>query len=194
MKALTHYIHKLPGKHEVNFLAAPLVTSRGVWFPPWMKHQQIKGMHTPTLKATDHNVMSDKMTSYIKTSDLVICQYIKPTASTLLNYNKLLELTGRKTTILTTTTFHFHETDPLWLNQSKTNEINNDIMIRSSNLIESFPGKISCKKTDSGWNHPNSFYFLELTRLICDYVGLDFYDSETYHYYLNSGYPFYQNE
>lgn len=194
MKALTHYIHKLPGKHEVNFLAAPLETSRGIWFPNFMPAQHFSGKYTPTIKTTDHNVMNDKMTSCIKTSDLIICQPIKVTTSPILNYNKLLELAGRKTTIITTTNFHFNETDPSWLNQTKTNEINNDIMIRSSNLIETFPGKISCKKTASGWNHPNSFYFLEITRMICAHVGLDFYDSETYCHYLNSGYPFYQNE
>jgi len=194
LKALTHYMHKLPRGHTVNFLPVPIKTSRGIWLAPWSVEQSFNHLSTPTMVVANTSDRDSETIKYISDSDLIICQPIKPTASSLFNIDKLLDYAGPNTKILTIPSFHFCETDPVFLQKTRINEINKNIMIRTSTIVDKFPGKVECKRTETGWNHPNSFYFLELTRMICDYVGLDFYDTETYCHYLNSGYPFYQDE
>ena len=191
LKALTHYMHKLPGEHTVNYLPISFKTSRGNWDAPWFYSQSFESLPTPVLVVANTSERNGKTINYISDSDLIICQPITPTTNPIFNIDKLLDYTGPNTKILTIPSFHFCETDPVFLQKTRINETNKNIMIRTSAIVDKFPGKVECKRTESGWNHPNSFYFLELTRMICEYVGLDFYDSETYYHYLNLGYPFY---
>lgn len=194
VKALTHYIHKLPEQHTVNFLPTSFKGSRGIWYPSFFEHQSFCHLPTPTMVIANNSNRDSEMINYISNSDLIICQHIKPTTNSLFNTDKLLDYTGPNTKILTISSFNFCETNPVFLQKTKTNEIKNNITIKASAIVDKFPGRVECKLTKSGWNHPNSFYFLELTRMICDHTGMDFYDSETYYHYLNSGYPFYQDE
>ena len=120
-------------------------------------------------------------------SDVVIYQHLSKKASRHFHSKRLQEL-ARRSQLISISSVHYDPSDPLktHLNQMIKKARQNKIDIPAHKIIEKHGAKI----TMASLMWPQVFYFLELTRKVCQKIGLNYYNNTKYSELLELGYPF----
>jgi hypothetical protein len=151
------------------------------------KHDEIKPWAGKLIKRAKNPSMGVDM---VKKSDLVFYQTIRLETSKLFNLAKLRSYVD-VSKLKQIGVFHYNPNDPFiesgfvgMMEREKRHKIEFSIC----ELIYKHRDKIYCQPGNR--RHPNSFYFLELVRSICEKMEWDFYDESTYMEILEQKWPF----
>ena len=191
--SLTWYLSQLGPEFDVSYVCpsmklqdliigdsveeAPLLNNYDDYFIKAGK--LIKGAKTPSMGV-----------DMVKKSDLVFFQTIRLSTSKLFNLPKLQSYVD-VSKLKQIGVFHYNPDAPFiesgFLGMMEREKQNN-VEFSICDLICKHRDKIYCQP--GNLSHPNSFYFLELVRSICEKMEWDFYDESTYMEILEQKWPF----
>lgn len=123
----------------------------------------------------------------LRESNVVIYQHLSKKASKRF-HSKRLQRLARESQLISISSMHYDPLDPsqTYLNKMITKALRQKIDVPAHKIIEKHGKKITMASVM--W--PQAFYFLELTREICQKIGLNYYSDTKYSELLELGYPF----
>lgn len=184
--ALNWYIHQLLPDSECKWVSPEI-------FHFWGNKPQYTSTKSMWQSQANHNIFNtDEGIDYIKSSDYIIYQKIKPSTSTLFNYEKIESYAKPSARLVSLTYIHYNKetSDPLQGMVEREELLSPDIRI--SKLISEHPNRENFKFNAKG-THCNSVVFLEILREICRKFNWDFFNDEQYIQIKEKYYPFGEN-
>jgi hypothetical protein len=184
--SLNWYIHQLLPDSECKWVSPEI-------FQFWGNKPQYTSTKSMWQSQANHNIFNtDEGIDYIKSSDYIIYQKIKPSTSTSFNYEKIASYAKPSARLVSLTYIHYNKkaSDPLQGMVEREELLSPDIRI--SKLISEHPDRENFKFNAKG-THCNSFVFLEILREICEKLEWNFFDYEQYIKIKEKHYPFGKN-
>ena len=193
--SLTWYLSQLGPEFDVSYVSPSLklqdlIIGDSVEEAPLLnnhEHDEIKPWKGLLVKMAKTPSMGVDM---VKKSDLVFFQSIRLRKSKLFNLRKLRTYVD-VSKLKQIGVFHYNPDAPFiesgFLGMMEREKQNN-VEFSICDLICKHRDKIYCQP--GNLSHPNSFYFLELVRSICEKMEWDFYDESTYMEILEQKWPF----
>ena len=172
-KALTWYIQQLDPSFDVEWICIE------PFLPYWGPNRRFNGKPIPVISDIKKGI------ERVKCSDYIIYQHTKTSTSKAYNPTELKKH-AKIAKLISISSFFYDPEEPKYFNGMKQRAKENNVDIPAHKLIEKHGSKITVAK----YNHPHVFYFLELVREICEFVGWDYYSDHQYNQYYDRGYPF----
>ena len=136
-----------------------------------------------SVKCKNKIIDYDNSIQTIKDSDIIIYQNIDVNKSLFSNTNTLRELTNNSCKLIKIPSIHFIYND--FSNSIKdliNRENENNVDIKVSNILYNFKDTnlmLTC-------NHPKTFLFLELIKILCNLLNYNFFTEEQYNNFLKN--------
>ena len=125
----------------------------------------------------------DNSIQKIKDSDVIIYQNIDVNKSLFSNTTKLREITKNSCKLITIPSIHLiHNDFDSSIKELINRENKNNVDIKISNILYNFKDK----NLMLTWNHPNTFLFMEVIKLLCNLLNLNFFTEEQYNNFLKN--------
>lgn len=125
----------------------------------------------------------DKSIQKIKDSDIIIYQNIDVKKSLFSNTNTLREITKNTCKLIKIPSIYLIYNDfDNSIKELINNENKNNVDIKISNIIYNFKDKnlmLTC-------NHPKTFLFMEIIKILCNLLNYNFFTEEQYNNYLEN--------
>ena len=152
------------------------------------KFKNLKNRKAFTKKFLDKPKLTQDPDDYISSCDLVVYQILSKTASPKYYKQRLESLISKDATRFKLPAFHIDlkNIDKTLQGIRDRCDVNNtDIHINE--ILEHVAVKSMTTQTPS---HPKAIYFLEVVRLLCFKLGIDFFSEEDYEMFVKTGFPF----
>ena len=118
----------------------------------------------------------------IKKSDIIIYQQIGLHKSTFCNTETLRSLNNNCKLILIPSIYVNYNDFENSIKELINRETKNNVDIKVSNILLKFKNK-NLMLTQ---NHPKTFLFMELVKLLCEIVNIDFFTKEQYYHFIRN--------
>lgn len=184
--ALNWYLMQLFPEYESKWVSPEI-------FQFWSKEPEYTSPNSRWQSQANHNIFNtDEGIDYIKSSDYIVYQKIKPSTSASFNHEKIESYAKSSAQVVSLTYIHYNKeaSDPLQGMIEREELLSPDIRI--SKLISEHPDRANFKFNAEG-THCNSTVFLEILREICEKLNWDFFDYEQYIKIQEKHYPFREN-
>lgn len=184
--ALNWYIKQLLPDCEANWVAPEI-------FQFWKENPDFTSVESVWKTQANQNIFNtEEGVKYLKLSDYIIYQKIKPETSSNFNYEKIASYAKPSAKTLSFTYFQYDGTgkDPTKEMRKREELLLPDIKV--SELILKNPKRKHFKFNEKG-THCNSIFFLEILRQVCEQLNWDFFDEEQYSKIRDQHYPFGEN-
>lgn len=154
----------------------------------WSTFRRLKNRKAFTKKFLSRSRINQDTDEYISSSDLVIYQVLSKGASPRFHTQRLKSLISKDAIAIKIPSFHIGKNNidkTLQGMRDRCDQNNTDIHI--NDILKNVPveSMITGEKM-----HPKAIYFLEVTRLICLKLGINFFSEEDYKMFIKTGFPF----
>jgi len=189
MESLSWYFqYLLPDAqiHWISFAHGRTPGYNGFNFSLTFKH--LKNRKTFTKKFLDESKLTQDPDDYISSCDLVVYQILSKTVSPKYYKQKLESLISKDAIRFKLPSFFIsckNISKTLQGMRDRCNKNNTDIHINE--ILEHVAVE---SMTTQAPHHPKAIYFLEVARLLCFKLGIDFFSEEDYEMFLKTGFPF----
>lgn len=132
-----------------------------------------------------NNIITEYEDNYIKelqSSDIIIYQEVKEEKSLFANEIIINKLKKDNCLLIKLPVIYFDYSnyDNSYIELTNREERNN-VTIKASEIIKQhYPNKIMLNNN----NHPSTFFFLEMLKRICQILQINFFDEDTYNYFM----------
>ncbi len=184
--SLNWYVRQLLPDSECKWVSPEI-------FQFWGNKPQYTSTKSMWQSQANHNIFNtNEGIDYIKSSDYIIYQKIKPSTSASFSHEKIECYAKPSAQVLSLTYIHYDKSvsDPLKGMVEREELLSPDIRI--SKLISEHPERENFKFNKKG-THCNSVVFLEILREICEKFNWVFFNDEQYIQIKEKYYPFGEN-
>lgn len=152
------------------------------------KFRLLENRHAFTKKFLNKVKLTQDPDDYISSCDLVIYQCMFEHASPRFHTQRLKSLISKDAIPVKIPSFHIDKNNIDETLQGMRDRCDrNDTDIHIDDILKNVPveSMISGQKV-----HPKAIYFLEVARLICLKLGVNFFNEEDYQMFMKTGFPF----